>query len=436
MKHKTLILGIALCSPVIALAGGPGHQTLQQKPFSFYIGANTGIDVTQRRDQETNPNTGATVYESYNEAAYAWTGGPNAGISFRVNDRFFVDTELFYRWNQGKFKASDSTGAFNQLSKLREFGASIMPGVRVNQGRLFLRAGLNKALFKRAVDATTANTSGNNYKRYASGFHVGVGYRTHLLNQLYLQTDYIYSQFNQFNYLAGNGSATKNIHINSNVFLMGLLYQFGNQAGKAASHTALKLQGLYAGLQGIMNATSDKFTYGVPGTSKTSWPYTIHGGKLGISLGYSQLFLQHLYLAEEFSMQGIINSRQNAFPANTPPITAKVSDGLRYGLSVLPGYAINHNNVIYTRLGWQRAWFKGSGDLNTARGAGPKFSTYRNGLRLGIGYNAGLTSRLGLNCEYDFTTFNSIRTTSGTSEFTYKPRSHQMLLGLNYRFAF
>ena len=234
----------------------------------------------------------------------------------------------------------------------------------------------------------------------------------------------------------GNGTATKNIHINSNAFLMGLLYQFGGQANKIASHTALKLQGLYAGLQGIMNATSDKFSYGVPGTSKTSWPYTIHGGKLGISLGYSQLFLRHLYLAEEFSMQGIINSRERVIPTGTPTVAAKVFDGLRYGLSVLPGYAINHNNVVYTRLGWQRAWFKGSGDLNTDRGAGPKFSTHRNGLRLGIGYNAGLTSRLGLNCEYDYTTFKSIRNTSGTSEFTYKPRSHQMMLGLNYRFAF
>ena len=201
MNYNALITCMALCSPAIALAGGPDHQAPQQSPISFYVGANTGIDVTQRHNQEFA--NGAVSYEGYNEAAYAWTGGPNAGISFSINDRFFVDTELFYRWNQGKFKASDSTGLSNHFSKLREFGASIMPGIQVNQGRLFLRAGLNKALFKRAVDPATATNNGDNYKRYASGFNVGLGYRTHLLNQLYLQTDYIHSQFNRFGYQSG-----------------------------------------------------------------------------------------------------------------------------------------------------------------------------------------------------------------------------------------
>lgn len=429
MNYKTLITCTALCSPIIALAGGPDHQVPQQKPFTFYVGANTGIDITQRHNQEFN-NTPETTYEGYNEPAYAWTGGPNLGINFKINERFFMETELFYHWNQGKRYTSRSNSSFNKFSKLREFGASIMPGVRVNQGRLFLRAGLSKALFKRAVDTNTAINSGDNYKRYASGFHVGLGYRTRLLNQIYLQTDYIYSQFNRFGYLSSSGNQSKNIHINSNEFLIGMLYQFGHHTKQATTQTMLKLKGSYAGLQGIMNITSDNMTYGVPGTSKFIVPRSIHGGKVGVSYGYSQLFAQRFYLAEELSMQGIINDRLYS----TGTVRSKMFDGLRYGLSMLPGYAINHNNLIYTRVGWQRAWFKKSGYLDINRGMGPNFNTYRNGLRLGLGYEAGLTSRLGLNCEYDYTTFKSIRTTSGTSEFTYKPRSHQIMLGLNYRF--
>ena len=310
-----------------------------------------------------------------------------------------------------------------------------MPGIQINQGQLYLRAGLNKALFKRAVDTTTAVFSGGYYKRYVSGFHVGLGYRTHLLNHLYLQTDYIYSQFNRFGFLSGNGNFSKNIHYNSNEFLMGVLYKFGKQANQVASHMTLKLKGLYIGLQGIINITSDKQTFNLPGTIKLYPPRAIHGGKVGMSFGYSQFFAQHYYLAEEISMQGIQNSR--LYASGGPKRGTKMFDGLRYGVSILPGYAINHNNLIYTRIGWQRAWFKVSGDLYTQPpGMGPAFSTYRNGLRLGLGYEAGLTSRLGLNCEYNYVIFKRIRNTSGTTEFIYKPRSHQMMLGLNYHFSF
>lgn len=210
---------------------------------------------------------------------------------------------------------------------MQEFGLSVMPGMHLNQGSLFLRFGLSKAGFKRTGSATNTSTRADNYKHYYSGAHVGLGYRVHLLRHLFLQADYIYTHYRMHSVLSSDGSTTRTcIRDNSSTALIGLFYQVGRGVNAAANAVKLHLDSFYVGMQGIMNMTSihGKYATNVIVVDEKAG---IHGGKLGMSVGYGHLFDRHFYLAAEISRQGFLNHFKYGRNANI----MKQWDGLRYG---------------------------------------------------------------------------------------------------------
>lgn len=435
LRYKIVSFLALMCSSV-SYAGGAEHpvDTQPLQTINFYAGGSIGTDILQDRNAvydltETPP---AIITEHYTRPATGWAIGPAAGMTMNFNPQFFISGELFYHWTQPKTEVSDTTANndYTKIKKFREFGISIMPGLHFNQSSLFLRLGLSKALFKRTASSNHTNTRGNNYQRYFSGGHIGLGYRVSLIKRLFLQVDYIYTHYNMQSVLSSNGNGRAFSRDNSNEFLMGLFYQLGRKTTAAAHKTQLHLNALYLGMQGIMNTvmTKRRFSSSFIVHEKTG----IHGGKLGLSAGYGHLFRQHLYLAGEITTQGV----SNHYLGNLRGTRSKLRDGLRYGLSILPGYVINPSNMIYTRIGWQRGWFKKSGAVNDNFTEGPLFSTYSNGLRLGIGYTTALTSALALNTEYSYVSYRSFRSTNTAgSVITYRPRSYQVMLGLTYRFS-
>ena len=436
MKTRKGILSLLVLSySFSAFAGGidpaPHKSTTSQASINFYMGGSIGTDILQDRNAvyDLTDTPPSIITEHYTRPATGWAIGPAAGMTMNFNPRLFIAEELFYHWTQPKTELSDSQANYTKIKKFREFGMSIMPGLHLNQSSLFLRLGLSKALFKRTASAAYTNARGNNYERYFSGSHIGLGYRVSLIKHLFLQVDYIYTHYNMQSVLSSNGNGRTFSRDNSNEFLMGLFYQLRQKTTAAAHKAQLHLNAMYLGMQGIMNTvmTKRRFSGSFTVHEKTG----IHGGKLGLSFGYGHLFKQHFYLAGEITTQGV----SNHYLGNLQGTRSKLRDGLRYGLSMLPGYVINPSNMIYTRIGWQRGWFKKSGAVNDNFTEGPLFSTYSNGLRLGIGYTTALTSALALNTEYSYVSYRSFRSTnSAGSVITYRPRSYQVMLGLMYRF--
>ena len=420
---------LAMSSPIIALAGGPDHA--QPVPFGHgYAGFNTGIDTTGINYQRLNRLTGNLESQYKDESLQGWSGGLYTGYEFNLSRRYFADFEGFYRWTGSTFNFSDSQSAANNYGykKSMETGLSLLPGIHLNKASLYARIGWTMARFTRNASATARTNSGIEFNHHYSGMQTGLGYRTHLFNKFFLQADYIYSYYSKRESKDGGGDGTVFYRSFSNSYLVGLMYQFGHQTQQYAHQAALKLKGLYTGMQFISNMTRIETHADRPGAADENWDHLIRGVKLGLNVGYSYLCKKNFYLAAEASTQFITNQFEEI--GNN----YKLKDGMRYGLSLLPGYRLNDSNLVFARLGWELAKFKRTGTVAVASNLGPNFNKYLNGFRVGLGYETALTHRLSLNAEYDYTLYEKFANSQGTGRFNYTPQSSQFLIGLAYRF--
>ena len=426
---------LAMSSPAIALAGGADKVDMPQYPHTttpfgnFYVGANIGRDSTGLRYTRTNTNS-ALNREYKDESLQGWAGGLFTGYSFNITPRYFVGLEGFYRWDSSRFsftEGTDSTTLY-KYKKSYELGASLLPGMHLGNENIYIRAGWVRAKFTRNAEST-ARASAEQFNKKSNGIQLGLGIKNQIINHLFLQMDYIYSYFQKFHNTDNAGNDDNFYRPISNQFLLGLMYEFGHHASNASKQAHLKMSSLYAGIEGIYNATRVITIADRGANADETWDRLIRGGKIGMNLGYSRLFWKHFYFGEEASLQFL----QTKYTHDNNHYSLR--DGFRYGLSVVPGYAINQSNILFTKLGWQRAKFKKSGNEATGTNRGPNFSTYKNGLMLGLGFETALTSTLSLKTEYDYTRFARIRNTRATTEhFTYKPQSSQYIVGLSYHF--
>jgi opacity protein-like surface antigen len=130
-----------------------------------------------------------------------------------------------------------------------------------------------------------------------------------------------------------------------------------------------------------------------------------------LTVGYGGIFSQGIYFAGELfllpnSLQ--INSKKDASAVN-------VKNSYSYGISILPGLAINEATTIYARFGLVETKFS---SLNKSAA----------GFQAGIGLQTTLNASWDLRAEYDYTTYRSI---SGTGS----PRSDWAGVGAIYKFA-
>ena len=443
MKKITTLCATSVLVGLTASTALSAPQAMPEStsPFNFYLGANAGGHTTANDRSTYNATTGATRVFFKSLATTGWNGGAIAGMELNFTPRFYVANELFYRWMGGEQRRLAPAGNLDTgYKEEREYGFSIMPGIKINGSRLYLRAGLSKARFKSRVDTGSLTSRGAPYSgRYVSGVNAGLGYQTPLFDQLFLQADYIYTHYHQTSSLNTAGTIRDFDRYSSNEFLMGLLYKFNKTpASHNTPHSAIH-SGVYLGLQGIYSDTKMKYSQATTSIDLHNDDRVMRGGKVGLSLGYNHRFGHYFYLAEELSYQFLQTKLTAGNFSTTPTREHKVRDGMRIGFSIVPGFTINKANVIYTRLGIEHAKFKNTGSEDSdILGNGANFHEYKNGFRTGIGYETALTDRLSLNGEYDYTIYkrihNSITDGNGSSDNWYKPRSFQYMLGLKYHF--
>ncbi len=130
-------------------------------------------------------------------------------------------------------------------------------------------------------------------------------------------------------------------------------------------------------------------------------------GLLGtLSLGYGALMNQNFYLAGEFLFNGNLGS----FTINGPSLKTTVG----YGISIIPGIAINERTMGYLRIGVVRSKFT-NGDTEITGG------------QIGLGMQTNLCQNWDLRGEYVYTGYGSSGTISS-------PKADLFSLGVVYKF--
>lgn len=103
------------------------------------------------------------------------------------------------------------------------------------------------------------------------------------------------------------------------------------------------------------------------------------------------------------------------------------------GASVLPGWQLDSNNRLYTRLGWIQSYFDQEG--NSTLLYGPTFNNTRSeGFESGLGYLVAFANRWDLRMEYDHADYNTISRSNGTDNYSYKPQLDRYTLGVDCNF--
>jgi outer membrane immunogenic protein len=172
----------------------------------------------------------------------------------------------------------------------------------------------------------------------------------------------------------------------------------------------------------------------------------------GIFGGYGMYFSNWYYLGAEVFVNGSAASQAQNYSTTTIAAATgnstsrggyeKVSTGMSWGISVLPGIKVNDSTLTYIRLGYNQAKLKGQSAFGVSQTtvAGVTTSTVSNqsknqwqgGFNYGLGIETAVYPNVSVRSEYSHTGYNSFSDANGTS---YSPSDNQMMVSLIYHFA-
>lgn len=174
-----------------------------------------------------------------------------------------------------------------------------------------------------------------------------------------------------------------------------------------------------------------------------------HNAALNLSAGYAMSFGQ-FNLAGELSYQ---TSYGEATPYSGSLVEGSYRDSFSekielangVAISILPGYKIGKDTLVYGRLGYVRAKAKSSYSWSNNQGDSDyeSDSTKVNGIQYGIGVKHAFTLKLSAVLEYQAVNFKkkTIFSESGSGDgytWSYKetiqPSSNGVLMGMQYAF--
>ncbi len=156
-----------------------------------------------------------------------------------------------------------------------------------------------------------------------------------------------------------------------------------------------------------------------------------------IFAGYDGIY-QHFYLAGEINLDTssvAFRSSNNEFINNTLSATHfRIQNS--YGISVLPGYALNNYTLlIYSRLGYANGSLKISTTNTSLANVNPRIS----GFRYGIGIKQSFTDHISARIEYNNVNYQNtsftVLTGNTTKNTIISPTVGQVEFGLIYSFS-
>ncbi len=169
-----------------------------------------------------------------------------------------------------------------------------------------------------------------------------------------------------------------------------------------------------------------------PALSAVGWV----GGLFG---GYGQYINDMYYLGGELlvNTSGAENSTtvSDTYAGLTDSVNHKFEVGTSYGISLLPGLRINDASLLYVRLGYNEARFKGrdSVTVDSVNVFSTSKSKWRGGFIYGLGLESAFYQNWSVRTEFNHTNYGSF--TNDVSGVKYSPSDNQFMVGVNYHFA-
>lgn len=207
----------------------------------------------------------------------------------------------------------------------------------------------------------------------------------------------------------------------------------------------------YFGLEAGYDLSNLKNTFSSDLFSSTETTYNfgkhVNGYLGGAFAGYAWNFNNGFYLAGELS--GEVNSNRhsdvlftNVFQGDAAEIGFNSQKLYSVGFSVLPGFHVNTDSLIYGRVGTVYSRFKSNLYQTLDTGAileSTNKGGYNNGfwgMQLGLGYQVKIQPNLSLRAEYDYTDYRSRNFTLGIENSSIKanPYSNNAKLAVLYSF--
>jgi outer membrane immunogenic protein len=188
-----------------------------------------------------------------------------------------------------------------------------------------------------------------------------------------------------------------------------------------------------------------------PGSFASNPVIAENGFAGGIFGGYGMYWSNWYYLGAEVFVNGSAASQAQNFSTTTVGAVTttsrgfynKVSTGMSWGISVLPGIKVNDSTLTYIRLGYNQAKIRGQsafGFSSTTNATGvatvstvnANKNQWQGGFNYGLGIETAVYPNVSVRSEYSHTGYNSFSDANGTS---YSPSDNQMMVSLIYHFA-
>ena len=158
-----------------------------------------------------------------------------------------------------------------------------------------------------------------------------------------------------------------------------------------------------------------------PQDNSNTYHFGANGQALGIFAGLNQALTTQTYLAGElFFVDSSVKTANKVVGLGT---TAKLRATYRYGASLLPGYYLTSNTMLFDRLGVVQTEF-----VITQRPGGQQHHVVTGG-QAGVGLALSLNQNLTLRGEYTYSSYASF---SGLRH-TITPRSNEISVGFLYQ---
>lgn len=248
-KLSAILLGL-VASTGIALANHADVDFKNEAPpcpcpptlmDGFYVGANAGYNILFTHASFNSPEL--ALNGNPHIAVDGWNGGLFLGYGKYVTDIFYIGGEVFGYWSSASegFRITQPGPAGGFVSANIEangsWGLALIPGLKINQTTLaYLRGGyvwsnvhgnghvhFNTPTLVNGVLVTDLRSSGNSN---VSGWQIGVGAETLLVDNWSLRTDYTYIDYNSSSSNHGVHRIVRDFNPRDNIFSLAIVYHF------------------------------------------------------------------------------------------------------------------------------------------------------------------------------------------------------------------
>lgn len=153
----------------------------------------------------------------------------------------------------------------------------------------------------------------------------------------------------------------------------------------------------------------------------------------GLLAGYGQYVNEMFYLGGEVFVNDSGAESSTNVTVNGLTATSKVTANLGYGVSLLPGYKLNDESLLYIRLGYNWSQMKIQGSSPTG-GSASRTNTV-GGFNYGLGLESLIYQNWSVRTEYTHTNYSSFSASTANIATTVSPADNQFMLALIYHFA-